>query len=57
MRFKEWIDAAHHYRHEPGQQEPVQPPLLLVVQMVSVGASFVRWLAELDAIQQKEIDT
>ena len=34
----------------------MQPPLLLVVQMVSVGASFVRWLAELDAIQQKEID-
>jgi hypothetical protein len=49
--FKDWIDAAHFYRHEAGQQEPVQPPLTLAVQMVSVGASFIRWLAELDAIQ------
>jgi hypothetical protein len=51
--FKDWIDAAHLYRHEAGQQEPVQPPLMLAVQMVSVGASFLRWLAELDAIQPK----
>ncbi len=49
--FKDWIDAAHFYRHEPGQQDPVQPPLMLAVQMVSVGASFIRWLAELDATQ------
>ena len=46
--FKGWIDAAHFYRHEAGQEEPAQPPLTLTVQMVSVGASFVRWLAELD---------
>jgi hypothetical protein len=47
--FKDWIDAAHFYRHEEGQKDPVQPPLTLAVQMVSVGASFIRWLAELDA--------
>ena len=51
--FKDWINAAHFYRHEPGHQDPAQPPLMLAVQMVSVGASFIRWLAELDAIQQK----
>lgn len=49
--FKDWIDAAHNYRHEPGHEDPVQPPLTLAVQMVSVGASFIRWLAELDAAQ------
>ena len=49
--FKDWIDAAHFYRHEPGQQDPVQPPLTLAVQMVSIGASFIRWLSELEAIQ------
>jgi hypothetical protein len=51
--FKDWIVAAHFYRHEPGHQDPVQPPLTLAVQMVSIGASFIRWLAELDAIQQR----
>jgi hypothetical protein len=53
--FKDWIDAAHFYRHESGRQDPVQPPLTLAVQMVSLGVSFIRWLAELDAIQQKDI--
>jgi hypothetical protein len=48
--FKDWIDAAHFYRHEAGLPEPTQPPLTLAVQMVSVGASFIRWLPELDAI-------
>jgi hypothetical protein len=46
--FKDWIDAAHFYRHEAGREEPIQPPLTLRVQMVSVGATFLRWLAELD---------
>ena len=32
--------------------DPAQPPLTLAVQMVSVGTSFIRCLAELDAIQQ-----
>ena len=47
--FKDWINAAHFYRHEAGHEEPVQPPLSVTVQMVSLGASFTRWLAELDA--------
>jgi len=53
--FKDWIDAAHFYRHEAGREDPVQPPLTLVVHMVSVGASFIRWLAELDAVTQVKL--
>jgi hypothetical protein len=51
--FKDWIDAAHNYRHEAGREGPSQPPLTLTVQMVSVGASFLRWLGDLDAIEQQ----
>ena len=47
--FKEWIDAAHFYRHEPGKEDAAQPPLTLAVYVCSVGASHLRWLAELDA--------
>lgn len=50
--FKDWIDAAHVYRHEAGHEEPTQPPLTLTIQMVSLGATFIRWLAELDALRQ-----
>jgi hypothetical protein len=46
--FKEWIDAAHFYRHEPGQAEPKAPPLEVAVLIVSGGAGWVRWLAEID---------
>jgi hypothetical protein len=46
--FKDWVDAAHFYRHEAGAEEVSQPPLTLAVHMTSLGASFIRWLAELD---------
>jgi hypothetical protein len=46
--FKDWITAAHSYRHEPGEEEPVQPPLSLALLLVSQGTSYIRWLAELD---------
>lgn len=47
--FKEWVSAAHNYRHEEGKEEPSQPPLNLAINMVSQGATWIRWLAELDA--------
>jgi hypothetical protein len=50
----DWIDAAQFYRHEAGQEAPTQPPLMLAVQMVSVGASFMRWLGELDGFLQQQ---
>ena len=50
--FKDWVDGAHFYRHEPGKEEIAQPPLPLAINFVSLGASFIRWLAEIDAAMQ-----
>jgi hypothetical protein len=47
--LKDWVEAAHFYRHEQGAQQVAQPPLHLTVYVVSAGASHIRWLAELDA--------
>jgi hypothetical protein len=47
--FKDWIDACHFYRHEPGQEEVAQPPTSLAVHLISTGASLIRLLAEVDA--------
>ena len=46
--FKDWINAAHFYRHEQGVEEPSQPAPELGILLVSQGLSFVRWLAALD---------
>jgi len=50
--FKDWTDAAHFYRHEPGKEQIAQPPLPLAINVVSLGAAYIRWLAELDALFQ-----
>lgn len=55
--FQEWVDAAHFYRHEPGKEEIAQPPLTLAINMVSLGASFIRWLAEIDSAAQATVKT
>jgi hypothetical protein len=47
--LKDWIDAAHFYRHEPGTEDVAQLPLSLAVYLVSTGASHLRWLAEIDS--------
>ncbi len=47
--FKEWIDGAHFYRHEPGTEEPAQPPIDLAIYMISQGAAYIRWLIQLDS--------
>jgi hypothetical protein len=46
--FKDWIEACHFYRHEPGTPEIAQPPLELAIHLMSVGAAFIRLLIELD---------
>jgi hypothetical protein len=51
--LKDWVDAAHFYRHEEGAEEVAQPPLKLAVYIVSTGASHLRWLAEVDASLQQ----
>jgi hypothetical protein len=47
--LKEWVDAAHFYRHETGKEEVAQPPLTLAINLISLGASYIRWLAEIDS--------
>ena len=47
--FSDWVDACHNYRHEHGREEVLEPPMGLAVQMVSGGASYIRWLAHLDS--------
>jgi hypothetical protein len=46
--FKDWVDASHNYRHEPGSEEPVQPPIDLAILAISAGTAFLRWLIVLD---------
>lgn len=46
--FADWVDACHNYRHEQGVEEPLQPPLSLAVQLISVGSGFLRWLIDID---------
>jgi hypothetical protein len=45
---KDWVEATHNYRHEPGSVEPAQPPGDLAVLGISNGAAFLRWLVALD---------
>ncbi|WP_291733746.1 hypothetical protein [Leisingera sp. F5] len=46
--FKDWINAAHFYRHEQGVEEPNQPAEEVAVLLISQGLSYTRWLAQLD---------
>lgn len=47
--FKDWIEACHFYRHEPGKPDGIaQPPLELAIHLMSVGAAFIRLLVEID---------
>jgi hypothetical protein len=46
--LRDWVDASHLYRHQPGAAEPAQPPADIAVLAISHGASFLRWLAGLD---------
>jgi hypothetical protein len=53
--FKGWIDAAHFYRHEAGSEEVTQPPFSLAVQLISLGASYIRWLADIDGETSRRV--
>jgi hypothetical protein len=44
----DWIDGVHFYRHEPGTEEPSQPPLELAIYGISQAGGHIRWLAQLD---------
>jgi hypothetical protein len=51
--FSDWVDAAHVYRHDQGQEEPTQPPIALAISILSIGSTHLRWLAELDSALQE----
>jgi hypothetical protein len=51
--LKDWVDAAHFYRHEEGSEEPAQPPLQLAIYIVGSGLTHLRWLAEIDDQNQQ----
>jgi hypothetical protein len=48
----DWVNACHNYRHAEGVEEPTQPPMELAVQLMSVGASLLRWLISIDSAMQ-----
>lgn len=42
--YMDWIDAAHFYRHGQKDENSQAPPRELAVELMSTGASFMRWL-------------
>jgi hypothetical protein len=46
--FADWVDAVHVYRHGHGKEWATVPPVELTILLISQGASFIRWLVELD---------
>ena len=49
--LSEWVDGVHNYRHAEGAEEPTPPPFSLALVLMSNGAAFLRWLAEMDAAE------
>lgn len=54
--YMSWINAAHFERHAPESEEPHEMPQSLGALMVSQGASYLRWLLDLDARAQEQPD-
>ncbi|MCF7779322.1 hypothetical protein GLP59_17080 [Sulfitobacter sp. M220] len=46
--FKDWINAAHFYRHEQGEEMSIQPSEEFAILVVHQGLAYVRWLAQID---------
>lgn len=53
MGFGEWVDAIHNYRHGQVVPEPKDPPIEFAIYILSSGASFLRWLVEIDKTRSK----
>lgn len=52
--FGDWIDGCHMYRHGQENEHAITAPLDLAVVIISQGASFLRWLAEIDVLFKNE---
>jgi len=46
--FRDWVEASHIYRHQPGAADVPEPPTDVAILVISYGASLVRWLAGID---------
>lgn len=51
--FVNWVNAAHSYRHIEGRPDAAAPPMDLTILMISVGASYIRWLIDQDQQVQR----
>lgn len=47
-QYTEWVSGAHFYRHEPGSEEPSQPPIEMAIHYVTSGTAWLRWLQKFD---------
>lgn len=47
--FSEWTNAAHQYRHAPGEADPSPPSTELAVLLISQANANLRWLLDLPA--------
>lgn len=52
--FALWVDGLHLYRHGQSSSEPVLPPLDLTIYTLSSGASFLRWLVNIDTTLREQ---
>lgn len=50
--FGQWIEGLHNYRHGQGLPEPVAPSVGFAVFVLSSGASYLRWLVEIDTFHK-----
>lgn len=50
-QFQDWVEGAHFYRHEPGTEEPSQPPLEVAIHYVTSGTAWLRWLQGFDPVR------
>ena len=50
--FGKWVSAVHPFRHGHDRDRPLMLPDDVAVLAISQGASFLRWLADLDRRQQ-----
>ena len=46
--FADWVEGCHPYRHGQQSEEVFAPPLEIAVATLSNGATYIRWLMELD---------
>lgn len=48
--FAEWVNACHIYRHSDDARDNDELPLVLAVGLVSAGASYLRWLLDMQSL-------